>query len=60
MAPGSWARRNSCGTGCKRSAYLLHGLRDVLGEFGSRLPLAALFLFAAYAASKTAWMRFKN
>ncbi|APV50092.1 hypothetical protein BWI17_10590 [Betaproteobacteria bacterium GR16-43] len=44
----------------KRSAYLLHGLRDVLGEFGSRLPLAAVFLVAAYAASKTAWERFKD
>ena len=44
----------------KRSAYLVTGLRDMLGEFGSRIPLAALFLFAGYAASKTAWVRFKD
>jgi hypothetical protein len=42
-----------------RSAYLLRELSDVLGEFGSRVPLAAVFLFASYAASKTAWERMK-
>jgi len=42
-----------------RNARLFRELAEVLGEFGSRLPIAAIFLVAGYAASKTAWERMK-
>jgi len=43
-----------------RNSRLFRELASVLGEFGSRLPIAAVFLFAGYAASKTAWVRYKE
>jgi len=43
-----------------RNARLFHELASVLGEFGSRIPVAALFLVAGYAASKTAWVRYQE
>ena len=43
-----------------RNARLFRELAEVLGEFGSRIPIAAIFLFAGYAASKTAWVRYKE
>ena len=42
-----------------RNARLFRELAEVLGEFGSRIPIAAIFLLAGYAASKTAWARLK-
>jgi hypothetical protein len=36
---------------------LFLGLAAVVGEIGARLVVAALFLFAAFAALKTTWLR---